>query len=70
MTKDTPDSLKILMLAEAGFQPIPLARKYLKLVRFVKEIEQIKCTKFSEDNCWKCASCKAKQLLREIEEIE
>ncbi len=33
------DSIKIIMLQDAGFHPIPLQEKYLKLVDFVKWCE-------------------------------
>lgn len=35
---EPPESIKIKMLADAGFTPIPLQDKYLKLVAFVQEI--------------------------------
>lgn len=40
MSEEYPDSIKILMLNDAGFAPNALQIKYLKLVAFVKKISR------------------------------
>lgn len=62
---DTPDSIKIKMLEDAGFHPIPLQEKYVLLVDFLKDLSKSGCC-----NVCQCKSCDALKLLREIGESE
>lgn len=60
---DTPDSIKIKMLAEAGFPAIPLQEKYVMLVEFVKDIAT------GRDRVFFDLDDEAKDLLKEIGEL-
>lgn len=60
---DTSESIRIKMLADAGFHPIALQESYLKLVAFVQRMTDI-----GDLCCTKCVEEMAEKLLKEIGE--
>lgn len=65
MTKEPSESIKILMLRDAGYHDTPLQINYLKLIEFIKWIRSRGCD-HPENN--DCRSCAALDLLRELKE--
>lgn len=63
--KDTPESIKIKMLSEAGYCRIPLQESYLKLIDFIREIASEIC--FSSENHYETC-LKAQELLKDLGE--